>query len=533
MKKEILINTTINEVRVAILEDKKLVEYFIESPDNEKIVGNIYFGKVTNVIQGINAAFVNIGFKTDAFLHFSDVDESLENNFFLEDDDDDEELVLEETQAINNKSLLKKGKNFKKSSPTFQTKKSGEVKINLEQGQEVIVQVTREAYMNKGVKVTSRISIAGKYLVLMPFDRIVGVSKKIQSYQERKRLRRIAKSLLPDNFGCIIRTASLGKNDEDFAKDLDYLLKKWYSIEAKLKSSKPPTILHQDLDLVQSIIRDLFTSDVNMVSIDNRKLFNEIKEYLDWFSPQLSNKIQLYTEKAPIFEYHDVEKHIQNIYKSKVNLVSGASIVIEQTEAMTVVDVNSGRAVEKDQEQTALIINLEAAKEVARQLRLRDAAGMIVIDFIDMTYEQNRIKLFNDLRRELSKDRAKTAIYPLTQLGLMQITRQRIHQNITEKISDVCSNCSGTGRIFNKAIILQSIERWLRNFRTSSFESKVMLTVSPDLAEFLTEGSFNKLSRLMLKYFVRIRLQQSEKLNDNTFKFYSIKYQKDITQDYN
>ncbi|MCX6147937.1 MAG: Rne/Rng family ribonuclease [Candidatus Kapabacteria bacterium] len=523
MKKEIIINSNINEVRIAITEDGKLAEYFIELPDKEKYIGNLYYGRVTNVVQGISAAFVNIGQKHDAFLHFSDVDESLENTVLVEDDDDeiDESSETKPSSKNNNNPKL-----------TFSTKRSGDVQINIEQGQELVVQVTREAYGNKGVKVTSKVSIPGRYVVLMPYEKVIGVSKKIQSYPERKKLRQLARKYLPEGFGCIIRTASQGRPDEELTKDYESLMAKWKVIEENINNSTPPSLVYQDMNLSSSIIRDLFTKDVVRVSVDSYRLFLEIRSYLQNNSPALMDKVFHYSSSKPIYEHFGLDREIANTHKRKVFLRSGASIVIDSTEAMTVIDVNSGRAVEKDQENTAFVINLEALREIANQLRLRDYGGIIVIDFIDMQLESNRKRLYNEMRKETFRDRAKTVIFPLTQLGLMQITRQRIHQNIAEKITVECPSCHGVGRVAEKGMILSKIEKWLKRFRSESKEFKLKLVVNPELAIYLTEGEVTKLQKLMLKYFVQIKLQQSDRLEKNKIQFYSIKHQKDITADY-
>ncbi len=538
-KKEIIINATINEVRVAITEDGNLAEFFIELQEYENLVGSIYLGKVNKIVQGINAAFIDVGLKNDAFLHFSDVDESMENIILDEEDE-------EEKQEIQQKKTRKKPKEpdsasvaLRKVKPsankklvTFQTKSSGEVHINLEPKQDVIVQVVREAYSNKGVKVTTKIALPGRYLVLLPFDKIVGASRKITSFQERKRLRRIARRLMDDDYGCILRTAAKGKSEEEISKDFENLLEIWKGIEKKVEKNSSPALLYQDLHLASSIIRDLFSTEVDKVIIDSKKLFKEIIGYLKDYSPHLIDKVILHNDSTPVFEKYGVEKELSNTYKKKVFLKSGGSIVFDQTEAMVVIDVNSGRSSEREQERNAYKTNFEAAKEIAKQLRLRDIGGMIVIDFIDMMEESNRKKLFFEMKNELSRDRTKFVVYPLTQLGLLQITRQRTNQNIVEKISETCSMCNGTGRVTSKIVVLNNIERWLKNFRSNCHEFRLILYIHPNFAEYLTEGTISRLSKLMFKYFVKIKVQQNDTVSINSFKFYSVKRQKDITSDY-
>lgn len=543
MNKKILINSTINEVRIAITEDNQLAEYFIDLPDKEKLLGNIYLGKVNRIVQGLNAAFISVGQKQDAFLHFSDIDESLESDVEIEDELEEE---VSETETLSKAAdqtkdelstdiALRKGNSIKKnisSEAVYSTKSSGDIQINIEEGQDILVQVTREAYGTKGVKVTSKVSLPGRYVVFLPFEDWIGVSKKIRSHRERSRLRKLARNTLPKGSGCIIRTAAHGKTDEELKEDWDSLINTWKEVEQKVQLSKPPALVYQDLHLTSSIIRDLFTKDVNEVLIDSKKLYNDICNYLRKKSPSLLDKVHYYKGKKSLFDEYGVEKDIAKTFRRTVHIKSGASFVVDQTEAMVVIDINSGRSVDKDQEGTALKTNLEVLKEVARQIRLRDLAGIIIIDFIDMKVPANRKKLYSAMNKELERDRAKTVTYPLTKLGLMQITRQRINQNISEKVSDLCPTCGGTGKITSKSVLLNQIERWLKNFRSKSKEFRLELVVHPDIADYLTQGTLSRLSKIMIKYFIKINIKQSDSMSINQFQFHSLKKQKDITSEY-
>lgn len=524
MKKEIIINAALNEVRVAITEDGDLAEFMVELPDKERYIGNVYKGQVSKVVTGINAAFVNIGLRQDAFLHFSDVDDSLENMILDEEDSDDESA--EDTDEP------KKSKPKDEDVITFHTKRSGKVQINLEEGQEVIVQVTREAYASKGMKVSTKIAIPGRYLVILPFDNILGVSKKIASFKERKRLRQAVRSFREQDYGCIIRTAANGKSEDELQRDWEALLEVWSDIDQNIKSQRHSGLVYQDFQLAQSVVRDLFTTQVQRIVVDSKKVYKELNTYIRRVSPHLENKIELYTGKKSIFEEFGIEKELAKTYKRRVNLKSGGDIAIEQTEAMVVIDVNSGRTSEKEQENNALKTNLEAMKEICKQVRLRDFGGMIVVDFIDMQQDKNKKKLYFDMKNELAKDRAKTILYPLTQLGLMQMTRQRINQNISEKITEVCPVCKGSGRVTSKTVLINEIERWLRNFRKNSREFRLELFVNPSVAEYISEGTVSIISRLMIKYFVKIKLQQHDSIKIDQFTFFSVRQQKDITNDY-
>lgn len=524
MKKEIIINAAINEVRVAITEDGKLSEYYIELPDKEKSIGNIYLGRVNKIVSGINAAFIDIGLNQDAFLHFSDVDDGNDKNLFFEEED----------AESNNKP--KKAKATKKSTSNklvkFHTKKSGEVTINLEPWQLILVQVIREAYHSKGMKVTTKLGIPGRYTVLLPFDNVLGVSKKIPSYVERRRLRQLAKSILPEGYGGIIRTAAQGKSEEELRRDWNYLLDIWKIVHEKAENLKKPGLVYQDLGLATSVVRDLFDQNVKLLAVDSKKLHKEIISYLKVNSPHIIEKVELYTGDKPIFEAFGIEKELAKTFKRSVPLPSGGDIVFDHTEAMHVIDVNSGRSNEPDQEKNAFKTNLEAAQEIVRQIRLRDLSGMIIIDFIDMQIEQNRKKLYQEVTKLLSKDRAKTVCYPLTQLGLMQITRQRINQNIEEKTSEICHVCKGTGRIMSKSVLINAIEHWLKNFRKNSREFKLILQLHPHIATYITEGTFSIISKLMLRYFVKITVQQSDSVPIDKFRFVSVRKDKDITNEY-
>lgn len=534
MKKEIIINATLNEIRVAITEDGRLAELVWELPDKERHIGNIYYGRVQRIVQGMNAAFIDIGMKQDAFLHFSDVGESLEDEVD-EDDDDDEEETAASAEGDTATAPPPPRKPQKKAAPlpTFNTKRSGQVVINLEPNQMVCVQAVREAYANKGLRITTKVSLAGRYLVLLPFSGTVGVSKKIFNIRERKRLRRIARSILPDTLGVIIRTEAMDKDEESLKKDLLFLLDEWKKIDAQIKNSQGPELLYRDMNVTQSLIRDLFTSDIDRVVIDSKKLFQEIKDYVEWAAPSLRDKVEYFPGPQPIFDAFGLEKDIEQSYSRKVDLPSGGSLVFDHTEAMVVIDVNSGRyAAEREQELNSLRTNLEALREIARQLRLRDIGGMIVVDFIDQQDERNKRKIYEEMKRAMSRDRAKWVIFPLSQLGLMQITRQRIRKNLLQVITEPCPTCEGRGTVQSKFMVINAIERWLQRFKGNAREFRLQLTVHPSVAQHLTDGRFSKLTRLMIKYFVKIDVRPSEYMDVDEFRFFSVRQNKDVTRDF-
>ncbi|RCK71917.1 MAG: Cytoplasmic axial filament protein CafA and Ribonuclease G [Ignavibacteriae bacterium] len=535
MKKEIIINATANEIRIAITEDGRLAELYVESPEKERMVGDIYLGRVARVMPGIKAAFIDIGMKQDAFLHFSDIVSTLDDYSALigdEDADVDTEEDLEEEEEIETptrtapvKSRVVERKESKVSQKDFP---------QIKKGQEIIVQVTKEPVGKKGVRVTSEVSLAGRFLVLMPFNNKIGVSKKITNFKEKRRLRRIVRNILPEGFGAIIRTVAMDQDEDLLKQDLEDLIKKWREIEQTIKNETPPALIYKDLSTTSSVIRDLFSEDVERVVVDSKKLHREIRLYVKWVAPNMVDKIEYYKGKEPIFDAFGIEKDIAVSLSRKVWLKSGGYIIIEQTEAMVVIDVNSGRyAAKKEQEMNSLRTNLEAAREIARQLRLRDIGGIIVVDFIDMEDEKNKKKVYDELKKEFKKDRAKVTVLPLTEFSIAQITRQRIRQSILHSFSEPCPVCGGGGLVLSKASVVNHIERWIRRFKADSKEYRLRLFVHPSLVSYLKEGTISKLTRLMMKFRLIIKLMEDPSLGIDEFRFYSVKQNKDITDLYN
>lgn len=422
MLKEIIINSLSDQTRVAISEDGKLVDFFVEYPENRRMVGDVYLGRVARVLPGIRAAFIDIGMKHDAFLHFSDIGERTKD--FQQMIEDDDEVA--------------------EAGPSRQPKMINGVPV-LQKGERILIQITKEPVANKGVRVSSSISIPGRFCVLLPLDNKVGVSKKISDYRERRRLRAIARGILPKNCGLIIRTVARKQSEEAVRDDLKNLLAKWNKIEEDAKTGDPPKLIHQDVSTTSSVIRDLFTPDVSKVFIDSRKLHREVRDYIETVQPQLASKVEHYKPSVPIFEAFKIEEKIKELFGRKVALKSGGYLMIEHTEAMWVIDVNSGKyAANKEQEMNSLKTDLEAAREIVRQLRLRDIGGLIVVDFIDLEQDRNRKKVYDELKKEFRRDRAKVSLLPMSDFGLIEITRQRIRQNIMQAVKEVCPYCLGT-----------------------------------------------------------------------------------------
>ncbi|MDX1700944.1 MAG: Rne/Rng family ribonuclease [Melioribacteraceae bacterium] len=507
MQKEIIINSSATQNRVAITEEGTLIDFFVDNPEKRRMVGNIYLGKVARVLPGIRAAFIDIGLKHDAFLHFSDI-----GDYFKEFQ---QVLDEEETEISVDDDDVEIGQRKEEKSPQIP---------KLHKGQDVIVQIIKEPVANKGVRISSAISIPGRFCVLLPFDNKIGISKKISDYKERKRLKNLAKGLIPENCGLIIRTAAREQDESSLESDLKYLGKTWNKIQSKVKSTDPPSLLYKDLTTTTSVIRDLFTSNVSRVFIDSKNLFKEIRDYVQMVQPELSEKIEYYKARMPIFEAFKVEEQINMLMGRKVPIPNGGHIIIDHTEAMTVIDVNSGRyAAKKEQELNSLKTDLEASREIVRQLRLRDIGGLIVVDFIDLEEEKNRKKIYDELRKEFKKDRAKIALLPMTDFGIVQITRQRVRQNIIQSINEVCPYCTGTGLMTKRSSVIHDIDEWLKRYKTEGKYRNLILSVHPSLSNDLKIGLLSMLNKLQFKYFLRIKLEDNENINPQEFE---VKYAK-------
>jgi ribonuclease G len=418
--------------------------------------------------------------------------------------------------------------------PARQARQRPQRDIQLEKGQEIIVQVTKEPVGRKGVRVTSEVSLAGRFLVLLPFDGKIGISRKISNFKEKRRLRKIVQAILPEGFGVIIRTVAEGKEESSIKQDLEDLITTWREVETTVKAEKAPALLYKDMATTSSVIRDLFSNDVTRVVVDSRKLYKDIRAYIKYTSPAVLDKIELHKERAPIFDVHGVEKEIEATLSRKVWLKSGGYIIVEQTEAMVVIDVNSGRyAPKKEQEQNSLRTDLEAAREIARQLRLRDIGGIIVIDFIDLEDERNRRKVFEELKKEFRRDRAKITVLPMTEFGLVQITRQRVRQNIVHSFSEPCPACAGTGLVQSKTTTVNQLERWVARFKDETGEKRLIIRVGPELGLILRSGTMSILRKMMLKHFMYIRLVPDSSVPSGNFRCFSPKQgDEEITDQY-
>lgn len=432
MAKEIVVNAEKSQTRIAIVEDGDLAELYIENNEHERTIGNIVLGRVRKVMPSIRAAFVNIGQSSDAFLHFSDVADTLPEALdFLSMDAPDVSRVSLPGQDDDGSS----GGGHKNSRRQRGRRFSPE-KV-LERGQHVLVKISKEPIADKGSRVSTDLSLAGRFLVLVPLTEFVAVSKKISNPKERRRLKALASSLLPKGFGAIVRTVAEGRDAKSLHTDLRLLLERWRGLEAKLKQKpKAPATLFEDVDMVSSIIRDEFSSDYRRILINNPKLYRSIRNYVQAVAPQTASSVLLHTDQTSVFEKAGIQNQVDRAFERRVELPSGGYLFIERTEAMHVIDVNSGRSGKgKSQEQNSLDVNIEAARVVARQTRLRDLGGILVVDFIDLRKRKNRKKVYDELKKEFSRDRAVTKILPMSDFGLVQITRQRLRPSITTTFS--------------------------------------------------------------------------------------------------
>lgn len=509
MKKEIVVNSTEHETRVALLEDGNLVELLVHSANERRIVGNIYKGRIKTVLPGMQAAFVDIGMEKAAFLHSSDIGQVSVGGRF--DADEDEEAPAE---------IIRKAR------------RAG-IETVLKDGQEILVQVIKEPISTKGPRVTSEISIAGRYLVLVPDDPHVRVSKRISDWGEKKRLRSIVRDLRPEGFGFIIRTEGVGRHENDFNVDVKRLLKYWTQLKKRADRMEPPALLHQEMGMVTGIIRDVYSDDVESLVVDNRTVFREIVGFVREIAPALKGRVKYYRDKAPIFDHYGIEQEIEKTIDRRVWIKKGAYLVIDQTEAMVTIDVNTGRFVgRKDQESTILRTNLDAAREVARQLRLRDIGGLIIIDFIDMYNRENRRRLYEEFCRQLRNDRAKRAVSPVSDFGLIEMTRERVRPSLMTALSEQCPHCNGLGRVLSKHTMATKIERWFQRAKVKGGHNRFNLIVNPNLADFLTNGEGNRVARMANQHHFHINLVRDTTISLQVFSVTDVESGTDLTVDH-
>ncbi len=493
MNKDLIISSKPTEVDIVLLEEKRLVELHKETPDSNFAVGDIYLGKVKKIAAGLNAAFVEVGHEKDAFLHYFDLGPQLQS------------FTKYTKNVLSGSAQNAWLKDFKLEKDID---KGGKIDQVLQQGQSILVQIAKEPISTKGPRITSEVTMAGRYLVLVPFSDRVSVSQKIRSREERERLKRLLQSIRPDNFGIIVRTVAESKNVAEIDADLKDLLAKWEHCFNALKTAKPPQKILGELSRTSAILRDLLNASFTNIHIDDGRLFDETKEYLKMIAPDKEKIVKHYKNPEPIFEHFGVAKQIKGLFGKHVNMPSGAYLVIEHTEALHVIDVNSGPAKSKsDQETNGLTVNLDAAAEVARQLRLRDMGGIIVIDFIDMRSAENRRKVLQKMIEEMKLDRARHNILPLSRFGLMEITRERVRPAMNINTAEICPSCKGTGEIQPSILLIDEIENNLRYILSEKKPSSITLCVHPFVESFLTSGYPSIRTKWLLKFKKRVKIK--------------------------
>ncbi|MBL7924921.1 MAG: Rne/Rng family ribonuclease [Bacteroidia bacterium] len=473
MNSELIIDSSASEVNIALVEDKRLVELNKEKKENNFSVGDIYLGRVKKLMPSLNAAFVDIGYEKDAFLHYLDLGAQVQSLL----------KFMKNTQGGRQEDALLN--NFELEADIHKAGKIGQV---LNPNLNIMVQIAKEPISSKGPRITSEISFAGRYVVLVPFSDVISVSQKIKSAAERLRLKRLAISIKPRNFGIIVRTVAEGKKVADLDRDVQDLVSKWTTLHEQLKTAAPPAKLLGEIDRASTILRDLLNPNFNAIHVNDPRVAEEIKTYIRGIAPEQVDIVKMYKGKLPVFEHFGIDKQIKSLFGKTVNMAGGSYLIIEHTEAMHVIDVNSGgrnKGGGDSQESNAYQTNLMAAKEIARQLRMRDMGGIIVIDFIDMKNTLHRKQLFDTLRDEMKQDRARHTILPPSKFGLVQLTRERVRP-VTDIITvEKCPACDGTGEIKASLLLMDDIENNLRYLCQEQNEKGLTLQTHPYVAAFL------------------------------------------------
>jgi len=508
LSKELVINVTQNGGRIALLEDKRLVEFHQESHSDNFIVGDIFLGIVRRVVPGLNAAFIDIGYEKDAFLHYLDLGANINS-------------LNKYTRIIQNNR--KKGNLLKVSEFKMEARinKLGKVNDVLKANQQLLVQIAKEPISTKGPRLACELSIAGRYLVLVPFSNSVNVSKKITDSTERKRLIRLISSIKPENFGVIIRTVAENKGVEDLDKDLTDLVEKWYEGMEKLKQSKPNDKIIGEMNRANSMLRDMLNESFDGIMVDDKTMSGDIRSFIQNIAPDKVQIVKHYQGKAKIFEAFGIEKQIKLLFGQSVSLPNGGYIIIEHTEALHVIDVNSGNKsnAESDQEATALNVNLAAATEIARQLRLRDMGGIIIVDFIDMKVPENKRKIYDHMRQIMKGDRSKFTVLPLTKFGLMQITRQRVRPEMNIITRETCPTCNGTGKIGASISVAEMIESKVDFILSKQNETGLTVIIHPYLYAYFKQGFPSIQMGWFMKYFKWVKLVKDSSLAITEYHF--------------
>ncbi len=508
MTSEVIIDAGQKEISIALLEDKRLVEYQNEPREASFSVGNIYLAKVKKLMPGLNACFVDVGYERDAFLHYLD----LGNQF------NSYAKYLKQVQSDRRRLFP-----IAKAQKQPELKKDGSIQTTLTGGQEVLVQIVKEPISTKGPRLTCELSFAGRYMVLMPFNDKVSVSSKIRSAEERARLKQLVQSILPKNFGVIVRTVAQGKRVAELDAEMKVLVKRWNDAITKVqKSQKLPQLVFEETGRAVAMMRDLFNPTYENIYVNDEEICTAVRHYVSQIAPEKAGIVKLYTGKLPIFDNFDVTKQLKSGFGKTVNYKHGAYLIIEHTEAMHVIDVNSGNRTKKEngQEQNALETNLGAADEIARQLRLRDMGGIIVVDFIDMNLAEDRQMLYERMCEKMKNDRARHNILPLSKFGLMQITRQRVRPAVDVNVEETCPACFGTGKIKSSILFTDQLEHKIDYLVNKIGIRRFSLHVHPYVAAYINQGMISLKRKWQMKYGLGVRIIPSQKLAMLQYEFY-------------
>lgn len=508
MSNELIISSAPKGYRIALLQDGRLSEFHYEEGGSSFVVGEVYLGVVKKVSPGLNAAFVDIGYEKDAFLHYLDLGPQVNSlNKF--------------TKNIQNQKNASYKLSNLKNEPDID--KLGKIDQVLSKGQQILVQVVKEPISSKGPRLSCEISLPGRYVVLVPFSNTISISKKIIEKEERQRLLKLVQGIKPNNFGVIIRTVAANKDAEELERDLRNLLANWEEGVKNLRIANPRDKIIGEMSKASALLRDVMNENFDSILVDSKEVFDEIRSYILSVEPDKESILKLYQGKVKLFEAKNIEKQVKLSFGKTVSLPSGGYLVIEHTEALHVIDVNSGSSANKadngSQEATGLNVNLEAAREIARQLRLRDIGGIICIDFIDMKNMENRKRIYDSIKEEMSKDRAKHTVLPLSKFGIMQITRQRVRPDIAISTTEVCPSCHGTGTISSSLNIGEIIEQNLDFIMRKQNESGVTLALHPYLYSFFTQGLISKRLHWVMKYKKWIGIEKDSSLGILDYQF--------------
>ncbi|MEZ4902723.1 MAG: Rne/Rng family ribonuclease [Spirosomataceae bacterium] len=514
MSSELIISASPKGTRIALLQEKRLVEYHVEESESSFTVGDIYLGTVRKLVTGLNAAFVDIGYEKDAFLHYHDLGSNLQSLNKL-------------TKEVIAKRITSGKLTHFKIEPEID--KLGKIDKVLSKNQPILVQVVKEPISTKGPRLSCDISIAGRYAVLVPFSNSVNISKKITDKAERTRLHKLMTSVKPENFGIIVRTVAANKDVEELDRDIQTSIKKWEHGMKALTEAKPRDRIIGEMNRASSIMRDMLNDTFDSITVDTKEMFDDIRDFIHTIAPEKEKIVKLYNGKNKLYEQVGLEKQIKSLFGRSVSLPGGGYLIVDHTEALHVIDVNSGNKSnnEESQEDTALHTNIEAAKEIARQLRLRDMGGIIVVDFIDMRKAEHKKELYDVMKAEMKADRSKFTLLPLSKFGLMQITRQRVRPEINIVTREVCPTCNGTGTIQPSILTSDIIESNLEYLITKQNEQKVSLELHPYLYAYFTKGFPSPRLKWFFKYKSWIKLSKDSSLPITEFKFYD-KYGEEI-----